>query len=64
MNIFHNHNNEEEEIRFIKCTGEKAIKILKYLYNDSTIYLTRKYKRFRALCYQEITDEEDNIGEP
>lgn len=63
MTIFHNHNNESEEIRFIKCSGEKAIKILKYLYNDSTIYLSRKYKQFRARCYYEMTNEEDNIGE-
>lgn len=62
--IHHNHNNPEEEIRFITTSYNKATKILKYLYDNSNIYLSRKYKRFRALCYHEITDEEDNIGEP
>ena len=48
---------------FIRTSHEKARKILKYLYDNSTVYLSRKYKRFRALCYYEITEEEDKIGE-
>lgn len=63
LTIRHNHNNSEEEIRFIRTSHEKARKILKYLYDNSTVYLSRKYKRFRALCYYEITEEEDKIGE-
>ena len=63
LTIRHNHNNPEEEIRFISTSHNKAIKILKYLYDDSNIFLSRKYKRFRALCYYEITNEEDKVGE-
>lgn len=63
LSIRHNHNNPEEIIRFINTSDGKAREIMHYLYKDSTIYLTRKYKRYIALCYSNITNEEDNIGE-
>lgn len=48
--------------RFGNASGVRCE--IRYGYKNSTIYLTRKYKRYIALCYSNITNEEDNIGEP
>ena len=33
---------------------------MKYLYENATIYLDRKYEKFKEICYIAISD---NIGE-
>lgn len=61
--IRHNHNNPEESTRFISTSDSKAEDLVKYLYDDATIYLSRKYNRFLAHCYGNITNVENRIGE-
>lgn len=63
LTIWHNHHNEEEVIRFIRTSRNKAKEIVKYLYDGATIYLTRKFNRYKALCYGNITIAEDKNGE-
>ena len=63
LTIRHNHNNEEEVIRFINTSNSKAKEFLHYIYKNSTIYLTRKYERYVALCCSNAANVEDKIGE-
>ena len=46
LTIRHNHNNENEETYLINTSNKKAYKFFKYLYENSKIYLDRKYSRF------------------
>lgn len=46
LTIRHNHNNENEQTYFISTSNKKAYRFFKYLYQDSKIYLDRKYSRF------------------
>lgn len=63
LTIRHNHNNPGEVIRFVNTSNSKAKKFLHYIYKNSTIYLTRKYERYIALCCSNIANVEDKIGE-
>ena len=63
LSIRHNHNNPSESTRFINTSDGKAEILVKYLYTNATIYLSRKYNRFLAHCYGNITNVENRIGE-
>lgn len=58
----HNHNNEKELTYLINTSNNKAYKFLKFLYENSNIYLERKYSRF-ARYHSNVIDERDEIGE-
>lgn len=61
LTIRHNHNNESEETYLINTSHNKAYKFFKYLYENSRIYLDRKYSRF-ARYHSNMINERDNIG--
>lgn len=63
LTLRHNHCNEEEIEMFFNTSCNKAKVFLHYLYNNSTIYLNRKYERFTALCCSNTANEEDKVGE-
>jgi intein/homing endonuclease len=63
LSIYHNHGNESEVIRYIHTTDNKAKSILKYMYNDSKLYLQRKYDRYQALCCSDASNAESKNGE-
>ena len=46
LTIRHNHNNENEETYLINTSNRKAYRFFVYLYENSKIYLDRKYSRF------------------
>lgn len=55
-----------EETRFFGLSAKKALAFLLILYNNSTIYLQRKYDRFIYFCrlYKKLYNvKEGNIGE-
>lgn len=60
--IRHNHNNIEESTYLINTSSSKAYKFFKFLYENSKIYLERKYARF-ARYHSNMIDERDEIGE-
>lgn len=62
LTLRHNHNNENEETYLINTSNKKAYRFFKYLYENSNIYLDRKYSRF-ARYHGNMIDERDNIGE-
>lgn len=62
LTLRHNHNNEQEQTFFINTSRNKAYKFLHYLYNNSSVYLERKYLRF-ARYNSNIINERDKIGE-
>lgn len=62
LTLRHNHNNENEETYLINTSNKKAYRFFIYLYENSKIYLDRKYSRF-ARCHGNMIDERDNIGE-
>ena len=65
VNLHHNHNNINESTMYFNIT--KDIKpCLNYLYNNSKIYLQRKYERYCKVCRSELKDSElllPKIGE-
>lgn len=63
LTIRHNHNNENEVIRLINTSHNKACKILHYLYDNANVYLTRKYNRYVALCCSNTANEGSKNGE-
>lgn len=63
LSLYHNHMNEKEVIRYIHTSDNKAKDIMKYLYDNSTIYLFRKFRKYVALCYGNIASESSKIGE-
>lgn len=62
LTLRHNHNNENEETYLINTSNKKAYRFFIYLYENSKIYLDRKYSRF-ARYHGNMIDERDNIGE-
>lgn len=62
----HNHENEEETTMKFTVSGKNALGVLNYLYDNATIYLERKYAKYKELCrlyeksYRLL---EGNIGE-
>ena len=62
----HNHENEEETTMKFTVSGRNALSVLNYLYDNATIYLERKYAKYKELCrlyeksYRLL---EGNIGE-
>ena len=46
LTIRHNHNNENEDTYLINTSSNKAYRFFRYLYENSTVYLDRKYSRF------------------
>ena len=58
----HNHNNDKELTYLINTSSNKAYKFFKFLYENSNIYLERKYSRF-ARYHSNMIDERDEIGE-
>ena len=60
------HSSEQSITKFISLSDKKAFKVCFKLYNNSTIYLDRKYKKFIEYCrlYKELYKKlESNIGE-
>ena len=60
------HSKSQSITKFFTLSGEKAFKVCYKLYNNSTIYLDRKYNKFIEYCrlYKELYKElESNIGE-
>lgn len=49
------------ETYLINTSHKKAYRFFKYLYENSEIYLDRKYSRF-ARYHGNMIDERDNIG--
>lgn len=62
LTLRHNHNNENEETYLINTSNKKAYRFFIYLYENSKIYLDRKYSRF-ARYHSNVINERDNIGE-
>ena len=65
--LSHNHNNEEESTMSLVITGNPALQILHTMYENATIYLDRKYEKYKEFCrlYEESYKLlEGNIGEP
>ena len=58
----HNHNNEKELTYLINTSSNKAYKFFKFLYENSNVYLERKYSRF-ARYHSNVIDVRDEIGE-
>lgn len=56
------HNNENEETFLINTSNKKAYRFFKYLYENSKIYLDRKYSRF-AHYHSNMVDARDENGE-
>lgn len=50
------HNSKNEKTFVIQVGAKKAYKTLKYLYEDATIYLDRKYEKYKDYCrlYEEL----------
>ena len=44
--LYKNNKNNDSNCWFFQYSGKNAIKLIKYLYTDSTIYLERKYKKY------------------
>ena len=64
--LHHNHDNLEESTMKLLVSGKTALKILFYLYEDSTIYLERKFNKYLEICrlYEESYKLlRGNIGE-
>lgn len=60
------HSKEQSITKFISLSDKKAFKVCYKLYNNSTVYLDRKYEKFVEYCrlYKELYKElESNIGE-
>lgn len=60
------HPEKQSITKYFNITGEQAFKISYLLYNNSTIYLNRKYNKFLEYCrlYKELYRElGNNIGE-
>ena len=49
VNMYH-HNNHSEETLTITANSEKAKQILDYMYQDSTVYLDRKFNKYLEVC--------------
>lgn len=62
LTLRHNHNNENEKTYLINTSNKKSYRFFIYLYENSKIYLDRKYSRF-ARYHSNMIDERDNIGE-
>ena len=66
-NTLYNNNNKETCItKVLKYNGVLAYNICKYMYNDCTIYLDRKYEKYLEYCrlYEESCKEpQTKIGE-
>lgn len=68
FNYILGYNNKEKSLitRTLQINGKNGLEILHYLYNNSTIYLDRKYEKYLEYCrlYKELYKElESNIGE-
>lgn len=64
--LMHNHNNEEETTMKLIAAGKNGLEALHKLYNNSHIYLERKYNKYLEFCrlYEESYKlQEDKIGE-
>ena len=46
LTLRHNHNNDKEQTMFFNTSLKKAVIFLNYIYDNSSIYLERKYNRF------------------
>jgi len=62
LSLRHNHNNPNESTMFFNTSNKKAITFLKFIYNNSSIYLERKYNRFARYISNNI-NEGSKIGE-
>lgn len=49
-NLYHNHNNVKESIMQIRLTCRKGFDFINYLYNNSNVYLQRKFERYCYFC--------------
>lgn len=64
--LHHNHDNLEESTMKLVISGRMALKTLFYLYENSTIYLERKFNKYLEICrlYEESYKLlRGNIGE-
>lgn len=50
LTLHHNHNNVKEETRFFNLASYKAKRFLDFIYQDSNIYLDRKFNRYKNNC--------------
>lgn len=62
LTIRHNHNNDSEKTYLINISNKKAYRFFKYLYENSKVYLDRKYSRF-ARYHSNMIEERDENGE-
>ena len=60
------HNNKSDITRILAINGKNGLEILFYLYENSTIYLHRKFEKYQEFCrlYEKLYRElQTNIGE-
>lgn len=62
LTLRHNHNNENEETYLINTSNKKAYRFFKYLYENSNVFLDRKYQRF-AHYHSNMVVERGKLGE-
>ena len=60
-NLHHNHNNIHETTMFFSISAKKAFNFIKLLYNNSKIYLQRKFDRYCYFC--RLYEESDRLLE-
>lgn len=57
------YNTRENKARYISASSDKGDQVTYQLYEHATIYLSRKYERYAALCRLHNSETSDKIGE-